>query len=80
MQNMGVIGSRSLSRRYSSQVSDVVKYLLDRGFNITTGGAVGTDQFCLEAVVSLGQQSRCVVFAAWQNIKDFPVKEIQIIV
>jgi hypothetical protein len=70
----GVVGSRSLPFEYVGKVGDVTEDLINRGFHIASGGALGTDQFCLERVFASGNASKCSIFSAWQNYKGFPVK------
>jgi hypothetical protein len=74
IKNIGVIGSRSLPFAYADKVGQVVDDLLERGFHIASGGALGTDQFCLERVISSGNADRCSIFSAWKNYAGFPAK------
>jgi hypothetical protein len=57
---------------FREQVSAVVRYLVDRDYQIHTGGAMGADQFALETVISLGSYDRAVLFSAWSSIEGFP--------
>ncbi|MFC1771513.1 DNA-processing protein DprA [Candidatus Margulisiibacteriota bacterium] len=74
IRNIGVIGSRSLPFACADKVGQVVDDLLGRGFNIASGGALGTDQFCLERLISSDNASKCSIFSAWKNYAGFPVK------
>jgi hypothetical protein len=74
IRNIGVIGSRSLGFEYADKVGQVVDDLVERGFYVASGGALGTDQFCLERLISSGNADRCSIFAAWKNYAGFPVK------
>jgi hypothetical protein len=74
IRNIGVIGARSLPFSWAGRVGDVVDDLLGRDFYIASGGALGTDQFCLERVINSGNASKCSIFSAWQNYAGFPVK------
>ncbi len=74
IRNIGVIGSRSLSYAYVDKVGQVVADLLERGFHIASGGALGTDQFCLEKLISSGNSDKCAIFSAWKNYAGFPAK------
>jgi hypothetical protein len=61
---VAVVGSRELPPAWAAQVSQVVRFLLERGWGIGSGGARGADQFALEAVVAAGATAcaRSVVF------------------
>lgn len=74
IRNIGVIGSRSLPFSYADKVGQVVDDLVERGFHIASGGALGTDQFCLERLISSGNADKCSIFSAWKNYAGFPVK------
>jgi hypothetical protein len=74
IRNIGVVGSRSLPFEYAQKVGNVVDDLVNRGFHIASGGAIGADQFCLERLFASGNASKCSIFSAWQNYKGFPVK------
>jgi hypothetical protein len=71
---IGVIGSRSLPNNISEQVGEIVEDLLDRGFNISTGGAVGADEFCVAHLVHIGLADRATIFAPWKEYGGFPNK------
>jgi hypothetical protein len=71
---IGVIGSRSLPHHISDQVGDIVEDLLARGFNISTGGAVGADEFALARVIHIGLANRATLFSPWKDYSAFPVK------
>ena len=75
MQNkyIGVIGSRSLPAIYKPKVKKAVRQLLDKGYNIATGGAMGTDAFVLQSLLELGAAKRGVVFSAWKHANQFPL-------
>ncbi|MFC1771360.1 DNA-processing protein DprA [Candidatus Margulisiibacteriota bacterium] len=74
VRNIGVIGSRNFPFHLSEKVGDVVDDLLRRGFHIASGGALGTDQFCLQRLISSGNSEKGAIFSAWQNYAGFPVK------
>jgi hypothetical protein len=74
IKNIGVIGSRDLPFPYAGKVGDVVDALLEKGFHIASGGAIGVDQFCLDRVLASDSSDKCTIFAAWKNYKGFPVK------
>ena len=74
IRNIGVVGSRSLGFEYADKVGQVVDDLLERGFYIASGGALGTDQFCLERLISSGNSDKCSIFSAWKNYAGFPAK------
>jgi predicted Rossmann fold nucleotide-binding protein DprA/Smf involved in DNA uptake len=71
---IGVIGSRSLPPEVSGKVGDVTEDLLDRGFHIATGGAVGTDSFCLSRLLEIGVADKATIHTAWGSYKRFPVE------
>jgi hypothetical protein len=72
MSGIGIIGARALPDSFREQVSAVVRYLLERDYQIHTGGAMGADQFALEAVISSGAYDRAVLFSAWSCVAGFP--------
>lgn len=74
IKNVAVVGARSLPYSYAHQVTQVVDYLLDRGFHIASGGAIGADAFVLNHLVDIGQSEKGVIFSAWNNMKAFPGK------
>ncbi len=69
---VGIIGSRALPEKYKNKVQEVVKYLVQKGYRINTGGAMGTDQYVLEALISLGLVSKGTIFSAWDSVLGFP--------
>ncbi len=71
---IGVIGARSLPSEYEGKVGDVTEDLLERGFHIATGGAVGADEFCLSRLVHIGLAERGTIHTPWKNYEGFPVK------
>ncbi len=73
IRNIGVVGSRSLPIAYADKVGLVTEDLIERGFHIASGGALGTDQFCLDRIISTENAAKCTIFSAWQNFSGFPV-------
>jgi predicted Rossmann fold nucleotide-binding protein DprA/Smf involved in DNA uptake len=71
-RGIGIVGARALSDSYRAQVTDVVRYLLDKGYHIHTGGAAGADLFVLQSVLDCGAYSRAVIFSAWSGVSGFP--------
>jgi len=76
---IGIVGARALPRDFSEQISGIVSYLLQRGYQIHTGGAVGADEFALQAVISQRSIERCVIFSAWTSVDGFPRSVIRYI-
>jgi hypothetical protein len=74
IRNIGVVGSRDLPFSWAGRVGSVVDDLIERGFHIASGGALGADQFCLDQVLASGQAAKCVIFSAWKDYTGFPVK------
>ena len=60
---IGVIGSRTLPEEYREKARGMVRYLLDKGYGIASGGAVGADAYALDALLELGQAHRGVILA-----------------
>ena len=73
---IGVVGARELPVDFREKVSGVARYLLDRGYHIHSGGAVGTDMYALQSVISAGAYSRASIFSAWASVSGFP-REVQ---
>ncbi|MDR2406986.1 MAG: DNA-protecting protein DprA, partial [Bacteroidales bacterium] len=69
---IGIVGSRELPESFRGQISDVVRYLLERGYHIHSGGAVGADLFVLQSVIDCGAYSRAAIFSAWSSVVGFP--------
>ncbi len=69
---IGVIGSRTLPEEYREKARGMVRYLLDKGYGIASGGAVGADAYALDALLELGQAHRGVIFSPWKHIIQFP--------
>jgi predicted Rossmann fold nucleotide-binding protein DprA/Smf involved in DNA uptake len=55
-------------------VGGVVDYLIERGFHIASGGAVGADHYALTQLLERGRADRGVIFGAWDNFRAFPAK------
>jgi len=75
-RGIGIVGARALPESYRERVSGVARYLLDRGYHIHTGGALGADMYALQSVISCGAYSRAEIFSAWASVSGFP-REIQ---
>ena len=73
ISNIGVVGGRSLPPTYATQISGIVEYLLNKGYNIASGGAKGADAYVLSHLVHNEASHKGVVFSAWNNFKVFPV-------
>ena len=71
-RGIGIVGARALPDSFREQVSAVVRYLVERDYQIHTGGAVGADQFALETVISQRAFDRCVIYSAWTSLSGFP--------
>ncbi len=71
---IGVIGSRSLPLQYAEHVGAVVEDILRRKNQIASGGAVGTDEYCLAYLVHIGEADKCTVYSPWSTYEGFPVK------
>ena len=71
---IGVIGARSLPGDFSDKVGDIVEDLLDRGFHIATGGAMGADEFAMLRLVHIGLADRATIHTPWASYERFPVK------
>jgi len=71
---IGVIGSRTLPAYLCGRVGEIAEDLLDRGFHIATGGAVGTDEFCLARLVHIGMADHATIHTPWKNYEGFPVR------
>ena len=69
---IGIIGSRTLPEEYKGKVKDMVKYLLGKGYDIASGGAIGADAYALDALLELGQAHRGVIFSPWKHVIQFP--------
>jgi hypothetical protein len=72
-KGIGVIGARALPREYQPQVAAVVQRLIERGYDIFSGGALGADQFALEAIAGADAFRQSVIFSAWASVSGFPV-------
>jgi hypothetical protein len=66
------VTARIFALEFQGQVSDVVRYLLEMGYNIYSGGAFGADMYALETVLGYGAYSRAVIFSAWSSVVGFP--------
>ena len=58
------MGARVLPEAWAPQVAEVVRFFLDHGWGVGSGGARGADQYTLEAVVAAGRvaSARSMVF------------------
>ncbi|MBI4611394.1 MAG: DNA-processing protein DprA [Candidatus Rokubacteria bacterium] len=61
---VAVVGARALPEAWASQVAEVVRFFLGRGWGIGSGGARGADEYALRAVLAAGRKAcaRSVVF------------------
>ena len=71
-RGVGIVGSRTLPESYRDHIKEVVRYLFEQGYHIHSGGAVGADQFALEAVISLDICYQSVIFSPWVAVGGFP--------
>jgi len=72
---IAVIGSRRVPSSWFGRIAGVVSFLLDRGFGVASGGALGADSFVLSSVVSAGSSAcgRSVVFGFGSSPSCVPV-------
>ena len=70
---VGVVGSRSLPASFATLVSSLVSLLLDNGFGVASGGALGADALALAALLGHGGAPRSVLFSAWPSVSGFPL-------
>ena len=73
-KTVGIVGSRQLKFQYAVLVSAVTEYIVDSGYRVATGGAVGADQYVIECLLRNGACEHGTVFAPWVGYKGFPVK------
>ena len=73
-KHIGVIGSRSLPASQAELVGAVVEDLLKRKFQLASGGAVGTDEYCLAYLVHVGEADKGTLYSPWNTYEGFPVK------
>lgn len=71
-RGIGIVGARVLPDSFRAQVSAVVRYLVERGYQIHSGGALGADHFCLQSIIEQSAFSSGVIFSAWSSIVGFP--------
>ena len=75
-RGIGIVGARALPDSFREQVSVLIRYLVTRGYYIHSGGALGADLFCLQAIIEQSAFSRGVIFSAWSSMAGFP-REVQ---
>ena len=71
-RQVGIIGSRQLPVSEARRVRGCVQYLLEKKYRFTSGGAVGADQYCIEALLHFGESATCTVYSAWRYYSGFP--------
>jgi hypothetical protein len=71
-RGIGIVGARALPDSFREQVSAVVRYLVERDYQIHSGGALGADLFVLRAVIEQSACSRSVIFSPWVSVSGFP--------
>lgn len=69
---VGVVGARALPQTFRAQVAAVVHCLIERGYAIFSGGALGADQFALDAIAERDAFRQSVIFSAWSSVSGFP--------
>jgi len=74
---IGLIGSRQLPAIYKIRIKQVIKCLLDKGYGIASGGAMGADNYVLESLLELDAAQRGIIFSAWQDYSQFPQSVIK---
>ena len=74
MRSIAVVGSRLLPHAFKSKVEKIVDDLMQRGFHIASGGAMGTDDVVLSHLIERGQFHRGIIYSPWNTLKGFPVK------
>jgi hypothetical protein len=75
-RGIGLVGARALPDSFRAQISGVVAYLIQRGYHLHSGGALGADLFALQAIIAQSAYSRGVLFSAWSAVQGFP-REVQ---
>ena len=73
-KNVGIIGSRQIPPEYFQQIAGVTEYLIDKGYRVATGGALGVDAYCMQAVLDYDLAQRCTIYSAWRTFYGFPQK------
>lgn len=68
-----VVGSRSLPQSWAGHVAAVTTTLIENGWKIVSGGAVGADHMALQAVVEAGRAQDMRVYLP-ARLKDAPPK------
>ena len=75
-RGIGIVGARALPDSFRGQVSDIVRYLLERDYHIHTGGALGADMYVLQALIEQRAIDRGLILSAWASVEGFP-REVQ---
>lgn len=75
-RGIGIVGARALPDSFRGQVSDIVRYLLERDYHIHTGGALGADMYVLQALIEQRAIDRGLILSAWASADGFP-REVQ---
>ena len=63
---VAVVGSRKLSTEMAVCVRSVTGYLIERGYSIGSGGAMGADSAAIAEVIHRGVCNQAAVFAAFK--------------
>lgn len=72
MKYIGIVGSRKLPEKFRFHVRELVNYLLVKGCNINSGGAIGADSYAIAALLRAGQAGRGTIYSAWNYFSGFP--------
>jgi len=75
-RKVGIIGARALPEEGKPKVKEIVRYLVQKEYQIHTGGALGADVYALEALIFLGAIKNGLLFSPWSSIQGFP-REVQ---
>jgi predicted Rossmann fold nucleotide-binding protein DprA/Smf involved in DNA uptake len=73
---IGIVGARVLPDSFRGQISDMVRYLLERDYHIHSGGALGADMYVLQALIEQRAIDRGLILSAWASVDGFP-REVQ---
>jgi len=73
LRRIGIVGSRSLGSTHKPHIRALMTQLHHRGYTFATGGAIGADQYCVEAALRLGLCPQVTIVSPWKYISCFPV-------
>ena len=74
IKSIGIIGSCTISYQKAELIGHITEEILEKGYHLASGGAIGVDQFVVERLLRIGRSENCTIYSAWKSYYGFPIK------